>query len=223
MRISDVPQSGHLGTFISYKTRYGQFRRPYVIPTDPQTPAQLRHRRNMGRAAARWRTLSDMQRAAWIAFGSQMQSGSKLGQSGPLAGYNFYVKINSNLADIGEPQVVEPPSYAQFDINPVGDLTITNTRGVIALKLAVPAAPARQTLVLGTKPLSAGRSFPGRFTFLGLLPEPVGGLSDITEMYKAIYGVLPANMRIFIRTVQQINGWKDTPKQTNAVVPIGKP
>ena len=70
--------------------------------------------------------------------------------------------------------------------------------------------------------MSAGRSFPGRFTFLGLLPEPVGGLSDITEMYKAIYGVLPANMRIFIRTVQQINGWKDTPKQTNAVVPIGK-
>ena len=127
------------------------------------------------------------------------------------------------LADIGEPQVVEPPSYPQFDINPVGDLTITNTRGVIALKLAVPAAPARQTLVLGTKPLSAGRSFPGRFTFLGLLPEPVGGLSDITEMYKAIYGVLPANMRIFIRTMQQINGWKDTPKQTNAVVPIGKP
>ena len=51
MKIRDVPQSGHLGTFISYRTRYGQFRRPYVIPKDPQTPAQRRHRENMGRPA----------------------------------------------------------------------------------------------------------------------------------------------------------------------------
>jgi len=223
MKIRDVPQSGHLGTFISYRTRYGQFRRPYVIPKDPQTPAQLRHRRNMGRAATNWRTLTEIQRAAWMAFASQFESRSKLGQSGRLAGYNLYVKINSNLADIGEPPVVEPPSYPEFGENPGGNLTITNDGGVIALKLAVAGAPARHTLVLGTKPLSTGRSFPGRFTFLGLLPEPIGGVSDITEMYKGIYGRVPVNMRIFIRTVQQVNGWKSLPKQANAVVPIGKP
>jgi hypothetical protein len=73
--------------------------------------------------------------------------------------------------------------------------------------------------VPATKPLSAGRSFPGRFIFLGLLPEPVGGISDITELYKALYGVPAVNMRVFIQTVQQVNGWKDTPKQANAVVP----
>jgi hypothetical protein len=56
MKIIDVPQSERLGTFVSYKTRYGQFRRPYIIPSDPKTPAQLRPRRNMGRAAACWRT-----------------------------------------------------------------------------------------------------------------------------------------------------------------------
>ena len=75
------------------------------------------------------------------------------------------------------------------------------------------------TLVLATKPLSAGRSFPGRFVFLGLLPEPAGGICDITELYKALYGLPPANARVFIQTVQQINGWKDIPKQTTAVVP----
>ena len=221
MKIIDVPQSGHLSTFVSYKTRYGQFRRPYIIPTDPKTPAQLRHRRNMGRAAANWRTLADIQRAAWIAFAAQFHSRSQLGQSGPLAGYNLYVGINANLADIDEPQVVDPPAYPQFGANLVGDLIITNTGSVIALKLMVPAVPARHTLVLGTKPLSPGRSFPGRFIFLGLLPEPVGGFSDITELYKALYGLPPANTRVFIQTVQQVNGWKDIPKQTTAVVPAG--
>lgn len=202
MKIIDVSQSDKLGTFVSYTSSYGQFRRPYIIPTDPKTPAQLRHRRNMGRAAARWRTLADIQCAAWIALAGQLHSRSQLGQSGPLAGYNLFVQINSNLADINEGQVVDPPDYPQFGANLVGDLSVTNTGGVIALKLSVPAAPARHTLVLGTKPLSRGRSFPGRFIFLGLLPEPVGGISDITEMYKALYGVPPANTRVFIRIVQ---------------------
>ena len=173
----------------------------------------------MGLAAARWRTLTDMQRAAWIAFAAQFNSRSQLGKSGQLAGYNLYVRLNTNLADINEPQVVDPPDYPQFSLNLIGDLSVTNTGGVTALKLMVPAVPARHTLVLGTKPLSAGRSFPGRFVFLGLLPEPVGGFSDITELYTAMYGVPPAHMRVFIQTVQQINGWKDIPKQTTAIVP----
>ncbi|MCX6925310.1 MAG: hypothetical protein NT154_19180 [Verrucomicrobia bacterium] len=219
MKIIDVPQSGKLGTFISYKTRYGQFRRPYVVPSDPQTPAQLRHRRNMGLPASRWRTLSEKQRATWMAFAAELHSGSHLGQSGRLAGFNLFVKINSNLADIGEPQVVDPPDLPQFGANPVGDLTITNDRGDIAIKLSVSTAPARHTLVFATMPLSPGRSFPGRFVLLGLLPEPVGGFSDITDMYVARFGALRADRRVFIRTLQQINGWKDLPKQTTAVAP----
>jgi hypothetical protein len=33
--------------------------------------------------------------------------------------------------------------------------------------------------------------------------------------------VPPAGTRVCIRTVQQINGWEDLPKQTSAVVPRG--
>jgi hypothetical protein len=220
MKILDVPQSGHLGTFVSYKTRYGQFRRTYTVPTDPKSPAQLLRRARMARVAARWRTLADIQRAAWNASGGQVQSHSQLGRSGPLKGYNLYIKINSNLADLGENPVFDPPDFPQFSENLIGGLTTTNVGDVIALKLSVPATPVRHTLVLATKPGSAGASFPGRFVFLGLLPEPVGGFSDITELYRARYGDPPPGTRIFIRTQQQINGWKDTPKQTTAVVPL---
>ena len=56
---------------------------------------------------------------------------------------------------------------------------------------------------------------------IGLLPEPVAGISDITKMYTDIFGAPPAKRWVFNQTVQQINGWQDAPKQTTAVVPAG--
>jgi len=219
MKIIDVPQSGNLGTFISFKNRFGQFRRRYVVPKDPRTPAQLGVRARFGRISARWRVLTDEQRAAWTAFAAEVASRGRLGKSGPLTGCQLFVKINTNLAFVGMEPVADPPDYPRFGANPVGNLTITNTRSVIALKLSVPTAPVRHTLVWGTAPGSAGASFPGRFTFLGLLPDPVAGVSDITELYVAKYGVPPVTKRVFIYTRQQINGWQDAPKRTTAVVP----
>jgi hypothetical protein len=219
MKIIDVPQSGHLGTFISFKTRHGQSRRRYVIPKNPRSPAQVRVRTRITNVSGRWRTLTDAQRAAWIAAGAQVPSHGRLGDSGTLTGCQFFIKINTNLATIGEPPVVDPPNQPVFSANPVGDLTITNTGGVIALKLSVPTALARHTLVWATAPCSPGVSFPGRLVILGRLPEPNAGLSDITELYKARYGELPVNKRLFIQTVQYLDGWDDVSKQTTAVIP----
>jgi hypothetical protein len=143
----------------------------------------------MAHVAPRWRTLSEMQRLAWITAAEAEHSHSHLGQSGPLGGYNFFMQINSNLVDVGEAEMVIPPGFPEFPLNPVGDLVIANTGGVIALKLSVPSAPTRYTLVFGTKTRSAGSYFPGHFVFLGVLPDPVQGLSDITALYRAKRGV----------------------------------
>ncbi|MGD0260457.1 MAG: hypothetical protein ABSD29_11615 [Verrucomicrobiota bacterium] len=67
--------------------------------------------------------------------------------------------------------------------------------------------------------MQPGDVLPPRFYFLGLLPDPVAGISDITALYVARFGVPPVNERVFIQTVQQINGWKDLPKRTTFVVP----
>ena len=57
------------------------------------------------------------------------------------------------------------------------------------------------------------------YTILDLLLDPEGGLSDITGLYLAKFRLLPAGQRIFIRTVQQINGWRDLPKTISARIP----
>jgi hypothetical protein len=102
----------------------------------------------------------------------------------------------------------------------VGELSITNKRGTIALKLSVPSAPAKHTLlVLGAAPGSAGRSSARHFVFLGFLADAAQGVSDITDLYVARFGVPPVGAKVFIRTQQHIDGWDDLPKQTSAIVP----
>lgn len=219
MKILDIPQSGKSGNTVSVRTRYGQSRRPLVIPKDPKTPAQLRSRSRLGHVAPRWRGLTDQQRTVWNARGRKIHSRPRLGQSGPLTGCQFFTMLNCNLASIGLQQVVLPTERPSFGTNPVGQLAITNMDGEIDLKLAVHGTPTKYTVVLGTAPCSAGISYAMHFVILGLLPTPKAGYSNIRKLYVDRFGVPPAGQRIFIRTLQQIDGWEDSPVQTTAIVP----
>ena len=143
----------------------------------------------------------------------------RLGQSGPLTGCALFVKINCNLAAIGLPQVDMPPDLPAFGPNPVGGLTITNTGGVIEIKLTVAGDPNQFIIVSGAAPCSAGVSYVDHFANIGLLPAPTGGFSNITGLYVAKYGVPPVGTRVVIRTRQIVNGWEGLPMEVTAVVP----
>ena len=221
MKILDVPQSGRLGTAVSYKTRSGQFRRRYVIPRDPRTQLQVSRRMALRRATYLWGSLTEAQRVAWTAVAHGVRTRRRLNQSGVLSGYLLFVKINCNLASLGLSTVTDPPDAPRFGPNPVGQLTITGTKGAIALKLEVSGKTGQYIVLLGTKPRSAGVTYVDHFTILGLLPDPVHGVSDVTDLFVGKFGVPRAGSRVFIRTLQQINGWEDLPKQTSAFVPAG--
>lgn len=216
----DVPQTGKIGTTVNVHTRYGQIQRQYVTARDPKTPAQMTIRSNLARVSSRWRAITEEQRQAWTAGGRDVESRRRLGRSSFLTGCQFFIKINCARAAIGLEQLSDPPERPQFPENPVGELSITNNRGTTSLKLSVPSAPAEHTLVLGAAPCSAGRSSARHFVFLGFRPESVRGVSDITDLYVARFGVPPVGTKVFIRTQQHIDGWDDLPKQTSAVVPI---
>ena len=219
MKILDIPQSGTIGTMVSYKTRYGQFRRRYVTPRDPQTSSQVQRREAMGRARFRWRTLTDAQRAAWNATASSSRTRRRLNQSGPLSGYLLFIKINCNRALVGQDFALDPPAASPMPDNPVRKLVITNTDGSIVLKLSVSGNPAPYIVVLGAKPRSAGATYVDHFTILGALPAPERGVSEITDLYVGKYGVPRAGTRLFIRTFQLSDIWEAPPVQFSAVVP----
>lgn len=218
-KVSKNPASGKQGNTISYDAPYGQAEREMAVVANPRSNAQVRVRSSLSRFAARWRILSDQQRATWITSAQGVHSEPRLGQSGRLTGCQLFIKINCTLALTGEPPTDVPTEPPSFGTNPVGALTITNDDGEIALKLSVPRAPSQYVLVLGTAPCSAGIAVPRRFVILGALPAAVARVSDVTDLYTARYGVPPVGSRIFIRTIQVASGWEDFPKDTTAIVP----
>jgi hypothetical protein len=218
-KILSEPRSGKRGTAVSLKGPYGQVERKWTKPKNPRTPAQMRVRSSLGKFAARWRMLAEPQRAAWLTAAVETESDPRLGQRGKLTGCQLFIKINCTLAAAGQGPVDLPTERPQFRANPVGALSISGSGKDAVLKLKVSRAPAHYIMVWGTAPCSVGMTRPRRFSLLGALPAPSAGVSDITELVVAKFGVLPANTRIFIRTCQVANGWEDEPTQANAVIP----
>ena len=219
MKILDIPQSGRRGLYVSQGGRYGQISRAFVIPGNPRTASQMDVRRALGSVTARWRTLTEDQRNAWRAAAKSKNTVPRLGQSGPLTGSQLFAKINCSLATFGGSQVDAPPSFPEFPTNPVGALLITNTSGVVSLKLGCSDTPGANTTLRASAPCSQGLAYCNDYRILGLLPVPLQGSSDITNLYTARYGSPAAGTKVFVRVNQNVNGWEDVPVETWAIVP----
>jgi hypothetical protein len=223
MKVISSPQSGQIGNIVYVNSRYGQVARQYVHPRNPRTPDQQRNRGNFGAVASRWRALTPDQRAAWCMAAANKFTVTHSGRQVALSGYSYFVSANTRRAELSLPQFDLPPAEPTFSPNPVAELVVANTGGTITLKLRVPSLPAQYTLVQGATPVSTGTCCVQHFPFLGLLPPPTDGLSDITELYMARFGVPPVGTVIFIRTCQHIDGATDVPKVTSARVPAPTP
>jgi hypothetical protein len=176
-------------------------------------------RNNLSKVAARWRALQEVQRAAWVAAAKQATSTTRLGQNGTLSGFLLFTKINCTLAQFGLDQVQAPPTRPQFEDLAPQDLVITNTAGVVALKLTCPTSPGENTIVRASAPVSAGRETYRDCRILGTCPAPVQGSSDITALYTARYGAPPAATKVFVQVSQMVNGWEQVPVTFWAIVP----
>ena len=219
MKILDIPQSGKRGLYVSQRGRYGQISRILVIPANPRTVPQMGVRAILSRVTARWRSLEQLERTAWISAAKTVSSSSRLGQSGPLTGAQLFSKINCTLAQFGQDQVDAPPARPLFSDPAPQALVITNTAGVIALKLTCPTDPGDSTIVRASAPVSQGREVLSDFRILGTCPASAQGSSDITSLYTARYGVPPVGAKVFVRASQMVNGWESHPVTFVAIVP----
>lgn len=210
MKIRKGRFSGRLGEEVYVNSKYGQ-----VVRSRPRRPwrptaGRLAVQHNLGKVVNAWRNLTPKQYEAWTAAARKEH----------MKPYPFFSKINGALAAAKLPLLMDPPKREKLRPNLVGELEILNRGGVITLRLRVPRAPAEHTFVLGSRWCSRGIWTRGnRFTTIGELPQPVGGWSDITDLYVNAFGKPPVGRRVFIRTRQLINGWQDGFKETCADVP----
>jgi hypothetical protein len=225
------PQSGARGDVVASRNRSGQFLRKRVSPKNPRTAAQRRVRNYMRTFSRLWNKVTEAQRAAWCADACEVLSRPKLGKPRQLDGQKFFNKINTVLAICGQEPLLEPPPRPEFGPNPVVAFTATNGPRGIALMLSVSETPAEDIMVFASPPCNAGRSYCSNFSYIGLLPAPNEGISHITRLYlkklkelkklKRYRHVALAGSRVFIRAVQQVNGWENKRYMfaSSAVVP----
>ena len=193
------------------------------------TTARRRERRNMGEVAQGWEPLEEWERDEWRRRAGRIRIRIRrkrnLGNIGKarsraMRGEELYVKINRVREKCGYERRRLPPPDPKFGANPVKpELSVTRAKGRLAIKLGVRAAPVNDIMVYGSPPRRAGQGPGGNYAFLGLLPPPKGGESEIAEMYltklkewrrlkSAQYQVPLEGSRICIRTWPQDNGWE---------------
>jgi hypothetical protein len=219
MKISSIPKSGRQGSVVYVNSRYGKVVRSYVRPRNPRTSDQQLNRNLFGAVSRRWGTLTPAQQAAWRVATANRYFVAESGRRVRQRGYNFFVRLNVRRAELGLPQFDLPPAEPVFSPNPVAELVITNTGSKITLKLRVPSPPAQYTVVQGAAPVRTGVRCVQHFPFLGRLPPPTDGWSDITELYATRYREPNVGTAVWIRTYQHIDGWIDVPKVVRARVP----
>src|ERR1039458_9758882 len=220
MKVLDIPKSGKCGLTVAYQSRFGNCQRAWVAPSNKQTSARRHMRGAFGRFAPAWgRLLTETQREAWNVAGPKVQSAARLG-SGPLTGQQLFQGLNSARACIGKKKLLlVPPAPVVFESNPVGQLSLTNGENGVRLLLEVSGPVSEDIMVFGQAPCSAGRMKRRNVAYLGLLPAPQDGMSDITDIYVARYGEPRAGEKVFIVTRQQKDGWEGFDLETNEIVP----
>jgi len=219
MRISVIPKRGRKDSVVYLKTRHGNVARQYVPPRNPRTVQQQAHRHNIRAVSARWRGLTPEQVAAWCAAAAKNEFIDQTGRPVHLNGQNLFLSLNTRRADLGLAQFDLPPAKPVFGVNPVVELAITCIGEKLTLKLRLSGPPGQYTLVQGGKPVGTGVRCVQHYPFLGLLPPPVDGWSDITELYVTRFGVPKAGTAVWIRICQHIDGWTDVPVVFRARVP----
>ena len=209
------PQSGRVGNVVYINSkRYGQLVRAFVPPRNRRTPAQQTNRQGFGALAGQWRGLPPDNQSAWQIAADRDRTG--------LSGYHYYMKLNAASIHIGQPRMELPPSgLPSFPINPVGQVVVQGSGKNLSVKLPVSGPIAPNTLVEAVVRVSTGVRFVENYRYAGLLPAPVNGLSDITDLLIARFGLLTPGQAIFLRTRQQIDGWLDVGKITRAIIPLG--
>ena len=218
-KIINIPISGKVGLNVDMPGRYGQVRRNWVIPSNPQTAAQLAVRQRLQTAISGFLALTQEQQNAWNIAAANQSTRSRLGTSGPMTGLQLYVKLNTTLAMLGAEALETPPGLTVLGAAAPQALVITNQSDVIAIKLTCPTSPGENTILRACAPVTSAVRATPPLKLIGTCPAPVTGSSTITTLYTAMFGTPLVGQQLFVGAQVMVNGYLGIMSVFSAVVP----
>jgi hypothetical protein len=219
MKTRKKDQRGALGNIVASRNRFGDYDRDRVSPKKQSTPALQRVRENMTDLSDLWNDITEEQREGWWRLAVQVYSRTKMGQHGRLDGRLLFLKLNRVLATCGQAPLIDPPPLPRFGPNPVKGFSISQAGDGVVLKLTIDQTPVEDIMLFASPPRNPGRRYNSDYAFIGLLSPPYDGESEFTDQYlkkllewrrfedKKYHRPL-AGAKVFVRAVQQVNGWE---------------
>lgn len=92
------------------------------VPTNPNTGAQAAVRANFAAAAQQWMLLTDVERASWALYASNVSVVNRLGDTVFLTGQQMYIRTTSFALQVGLGPFPTAPSI--FNLGQIGDLSL---------------------------------------------------------------------------------------------------
>jgi hypothetical protein len=207
-----VAGSGKIGGHVASKNRGGAYLRTKVTPTNPSTPKQNEVRALLGSLSAQWSTLSESQRAGWNNAVKDFATTDIFGDIKNPSGINLFVKLNANLASVGEAVIVQAPQKQDVPFAPIDAVVYdVSTPGDSTIDFNTSILDGQTLLISATPKVSNGTTFVKNL-YRNISYEIVaGGAVPYGVAYNNKFGALVAGDVFFISVeVVTASGQKGT-------------
>lgn len=198
-----VDGRGKIGGHVASKNRAGSYFRTKVTPVNKNTASQATVRSRLAGISQSWRSLTNVQRAAWNAAVQDFKKTNIFGDLLSPSGFNLYQRLNNNIAAVGGAALVTPPLPVGVDY--FSNLSVAAVSGTGAVTVTFsPAIPAGTAVKLfATAPMSAGKSYiKTEFRIIDVLTNTDVSPFTATTVYAAKFGApSEAGQKIAIKAV----------------------
>ena len=202
---------GKIGGHVASKNRSGAYLRTKVTPSNPNTVAQTQARGILASLSQGWGQLTDSQRQGWNDAVKEWGTTDIFGDIKNPSGINLFVKLNSNLLNIGLASLSDVPAKSEVPAVIVIDAFYRIATDNVSINFNSALANGYIALVRATPKLSAGVSFvKSQFRVIGY-GNVVADNLGLVGAYGAKFGVPSVDANIYV-SVQFVllNGQKTT-------------
>lgn len=207
---------GKVGGQVFSKNRSGAYVRTKVTPVNAQTGRQSAVRQLLSSLSQAWSGLSQLERDGFDGAVLQWSSTDIFGDIKNPTGKNLFTKLNFNLVNSGQSQVLTAPIKGEMPT--LTALAIENDGTTLTI-LGQSNLTGCVIVVSATAPVSAGTSFfKGKFRQIEVVLGSAITATDLMDSYVAKFGAVSVDSNVaFELKVILPNGQASTPLMVKMV------
>lgn len=184
-----VAGRGKLGGHVASSDKGGSNFRSKSSPVNNPTSYQSEIRQRFIYLVKLWKTLTEYQRATWIAASRLYPQSDKIGNISFSSGFQMFTKLNSHLLQIGQSINLEAPAKTSVQSIKIDSGEAWLQRGNLFITFSETINSDTAVLIYATLPKSSGISnFNSYYRFIGYLENEDFTEYNISDLYNTKFG-----------------------------------